>query len=145
VRTGRFFLMQANLDLAYQYDRYAAMISVGQIGRRRVRALAIGLVAWFVLALVFDVAVLGVATLLRSGDASRLLIVSVLVNPIDALRTGALLGVEGTAAFGPASQALFRFTRGPQQAGVLIVLSALFWIVVPLAAASRKLARIDIA
>jgi hypothetical protein len=31
VRTGRFFLMQANLDLAYQYDRYAAMISVGQI------------------------------------------------------------------------------------------------------------------
>jgi Cu-processing system permease protein len=135
----------ASLVLTAIFLSIAAMISVGQIGRRRVRALAIGLVAWFVLALVFDVAVLGVATLLRSGDASRLLIVSVLVNPIDALRTGALLGVEGTAAFGPASQALFRFTRGPQQAAVLIVLSALFWIVVPLVAASRKLARIDIA
>lgn len=31
VRTGRFFLMQANLDLAYVYERFAAMISIGQI------------------------------------------------------------------------------------------------------------------
>ncbi len=31
VRTGRYFLMQANVDLAYQYDRYAAFISIGQI------------------------------------------------------------------------------------------------------------------
>lgn len=31
VETGRFFLMQANLDVAYQHDKFAAMISVGQI------------------------------------------------------------------------------------------------------------------
>ncbi len=31
VRAGRFFLMQANLDVAYQKDKYAAFISVGQI------------------------------------------------------------------------------------------------------------------
>jgi len=135
----------ASLTLTAVFLSLAAVISVGQIGRRRVRALAIGLVVWFMLALVFDVTVLGVATLLRSGDASRLLIVSVLVNPIDALRTGAFLGIEGTAAFGPASQALFRFTRGPVQAGTLIAASVLLWIVVPLAAASRRLARIDIA
>lgn len=135
----------ASLVLTAIFLSLAALISVGQIGRRRVRALAIGLTVWFFLALVFDVAVLGVATLLRSGDASRLLIVSVLINPVDALRTGAFLAVEGTAAFGPASQALFRFTRGPLEAGILIGVSALLWIVVPLAAASRRLARIDIA
>jgi len=31
VRSGRYFLMQANFDLAYQIERFAAMISIGQI------------------------------------------------------------------------------------------------------------------
>jgi Cu-processing system permease protein len=123
----------------------AAAISVGQLGRRRVRALAIGLAIWFSLALVFDIVVLGAATMLRSGDASRLLIVSALVNPIDAIRTGAFLGVEGTAAFGPASQALFRFTHGPIGAAELIAASLILWIVAPMAVAGRRLRRIDIA
>jgi Cu-processing system permease protein len=122
----------------------AAAISVGHIGRRRVRALALGLMLWFGLALVFDIVVLGAATLLRSGDASRLLIASVLINPIDAVRTGAFLGVEGTAAFGPASQALFRFSHGPARAAVLIGGSLLLWIVVPALVAGRRLARVDI-
>jgi Cu-processing system permease protein len=84
----------------------AAAISVGQIGRKRVRALAWALVTWCTLALAFDIAVLGLATVLRSGQASRLLVASALINPIDAVRTGTLLGLEGTAAFGPASLAL---------------------------------------
>jgi Cu-processing system permease protein len=122
----------------------AAAISVGNIGRRRVRALALGLMLWFALALVFDIAVLGAATLLRSGDASRLLIVSALLNPIDAVRTGAFLGVEGTGAFGPASQALLRFTHGPAGAATLIGGSLLLWIIIPALAAGRRLTRIDI-
>lgn len=123
----------------------AAVVSVGQIGRRRVRALAVALVSWFVLALLFDVVALAVASLLRSGDASRLLIISVLVNPIGAVRTGALLALEGTGAFGAASLALLRFTHGATGAAALIALSLLLWIVVPLTVAARHLTRIDIA
>jgi Cu-processing system permease protein len=123
----------------------AAAVSVGNVGRRRVRALAVGLMLWFALALVFDIGALGAATLLRSGDASRLLIVSALINPIDAVRTGAFLGVEGTAAFGPASQALLRFTHGPAGAAAMIGMSLLLWIVVPALVAGRRLSRIDIA
>jgi Cu-processing system permease protein len=122
----------------------ATLISIGQVGRRRVRALAIALIAWCAIALVFDVAALGAASLLRSGDASRLLIVSALVNPIDAVRTGALLGVEGTAAFGPASLALLRFTHGATGAAALILLSIALWITAPAALAMRRLSRIDI-
>lgn len=123
----------------------AALVSVGQIGRRRVRALAAGLILWFALALVFDLVALGAASLLRSGHASRLLIVTVLINPIDAVRTGALLGIEGTAAFGPASQALLRFTHGAAGAGVIIVLALSAWVVAPALLAMRRLSRIDIA
>ena len=121
-----------------------ALVSVGQNGRRRVRALAIALASWFVLALLLDVAALGIASLLRSGDASRLLITSVLVNPIGAVRTGALLSIDGTGAFGAASLALLRFTHGPAGAGALIALSLSLWIAVPLALAARRLSQVDI-
>jgi len=123
----------------------AALVSVGQHGRKRVRALAIALVTWFALALLFDVAVLAAASLLRSGHASRLLISSVLVNPIDAVRTASLLAIEGTGAFGAGSLALLRFTGGPGGAALLIALSLSLWIVVPTWTAMRRLARMDIA
>ncbi len=122
----------------------AGAVSAGQVGRRRVRALATALVLWFAMALLFDVVVLAVASLLRSGHASRLLITSVLVNPIDAVRTGALLSIEGTAAFGPASLALLRFTNGTVGAAAAVTLSLLFWILAPLAVAARRLGNADI-
>lgn len=123
----------------------AAALSAGQFGRRRVRALAAGLITWFALALLFDVVVLAAASLLRSGHASRLLILSVLGNPVDAVRTGTLLAVEGTAAFGPASLALLRFTGGTGGAAMLIGLSLAVWVAAPLTWAVRRLAVVDIA
>ena len=122
----------------------AALIAAGNVARRRSRALAIALVVWFVMVVVFDLAALGAASMLRSGSASRLLITAALVNPVDAVRTGALLGIEGTAAFGPASLALFRFTGGAAQAGILLAISLLLWLVVPLALAVRRLSNADI-
>jgi Cu-processing system permease protein len=68
----------------------------------------------------------------------------VLVNPVDAVRTAALLGIEGTAAFGPASLAFLRFTRGPWGAGLLLALSVVGWIGVPLALAAARLRRADL-
>ena len=61
--------------------------------------------------------------------------VSVLVNPADAVRTGALLGLQGTTAFGSASLVFLRFTKGPVGAACLLSLSVLLWIAVPFAAA----------
>lgn len=123
----------------------AGAVSAGQFGRRRVRALAAALVLWFAMALLFDVVVLAIASLLRSGHASRLLITSVIVNPIDAVRTGALLAIEGTGAFGPASLALLRFTNGVSGAAAAVLLSLLFWLAAPLAIAARRLHSADIA
>ena len=107
-------------------------------------ALARALVVWLLLALVFDLIALGAASFLRSGDASRLLIVASLVNPVDAARTGALLTIEGIGAFGPASLALLHVTHGPQGAVTAICVSLVLWTAVPLAIAARRLTRIDI-
>jgi Cu-processing system permease protein len=117
-----------------------ASVSAG----RRTRVLAAALVVWFLTVVLFDVVVLGVATMLRSGSASRLLISATLISPVDAARTGALLAIEGTAAFGAASLALLRFTGGPGMAAALVVLSLAVWLVAPLWLAARALARADI-
>jgi len=114
------------------------------VGRKRTRALALALVTWFVAIVRFDVAALGIASLLPSGPASRVLIVSILVNPVDAVRTGALLGLEGTTAFGPASLAFLRFTKGPVGAAMLLGSAILLWIAVPFAWAGRRLRKADL-
>ena len=101
-------------------------------------------VIWFFAVVLFDVAALGIASQLRSGYASRLLMVAALINPVDAIRTGALLGIQGTAAFGAASLALLRFTHGPVGAGIAIALSLVAWTAIPAALAVRRLIRADI-
>lgn len=122
----------------------AALIAAGNIGRRRSRALAVALVVWLVLVVLANLAALGAASLLRSGAASRLLITAALVNPVGAVRTSALLAIEGTAAFGSASLALLRFSGGPARAALLLAGSLALWLAVPLWLASRRLSRADI-
>ena len=142
---GRFLLVVLGaLSITAVFTGLASLIAAGSAGRRRSRALAVALVVWFVAVVLFDVIALGVASLLRSGAASRLLIVSVIVNPVDAVRTGALLGIEGVTAFGAASLAFLRFTRGPVYAGLALSASVLLWIVVPVWLATLRLRRADI-
>jgi len=89
-------------------------------------------------------AALGLASLLPSKAASRVLIGAVLVNPIDAFRTGALLAIQGTTAFGAASLAFLRFTNGPLGAAVLLAASAALWLALPAVLAARRLERADL-
>lgn len=121
----------------------AAWLASANTGRRT-RVLASALVVWFLAVVLFDVAVLGAASTLRSGSASRLLIWATLVNPVDAARTAALLAIEGTAAFGAASLALLRFTGGMAMAGVMLGASLSLWLVAPLVLAARALTRSDV-
>ncbi len=122
----------------------AALLSAGAIGRRRTRALALALVVWFVAVVLLDVAALGVASVLKSGTASRVLILSVIVNPVGALRTGALLALQGTTAFGAASLAFLRFTKGTTGAFLLLSGSLILWTVIPFALAARRLSKTDV-
>jgi Cu-processing system permease protein len=142
---GRFLLLVlGSLVTTAVFLGLAALISARAVGRRRTRALAVALVVWFAAVVLVDVAALGLASALPSGTASRLLVVSVLANPVGAVRTGTLLGIEGSGAFGAASLAFFRFTGGELGAAVLIGLSLGLWILVPPALAVWRLRRADV-
>lgn len=137
-------LVLGSLALTAVFLALAALLSAGAVGRKRTRVLATALVTWVVATLLLDLVALSVASVLPSADASRLLVVSVLVNPASAVRTGALLGIKGTAAFGASSLALLRFTGGPVGAGLLLCASLVAWTVLPVLAAARRLARLDL-
>jgi Cu-processing system permease protein len=68
----------------------------------------------------------------------------VILNPVDAVRTGALLAIEGVAAFGAASLAFQRFTGGPARGAALFVASVILWATVPAWLAMRRIGRADI-
>jgi len=140
---GFLLLATGSLVLTAIFLALAAVLAAGSLGRRP-RALALALVVWFVAVVLSDVAALGLASLLPSGTASRVLILAVVLNPVDAVRTGTLLGIEGTTAFGAASLAFLRFTRGPWGAGLLLGLSALAWIALPTLAALHRLRKADV-
>lgn len=140
---GFLLLFVGSVLLTAIFLSLSAWIAGGD-GRRRTRSLALAVVIWFAAVVLFDVAALGVASLLRSGPASRVLMVAALVNPVDAVRTGALLGIQGAAAFGAASLALLRFTHGAVGAAAAIALSLTAWIVVPAALAVRRAIRTDV-
>ena len=142
---GAFALLfAASVALTAVFLAVAAALASASFGRGRARALALALVVWFVAVVLSDVAALALASLLPSGPASRVLIGAVLVNPVDAVRTAALLGIEGAAAFGAASLAFLRFTGGTLGAGILLGLSLLVWIVAPTAIAIYRLRRADV-
>ena len=94
--------------------------------------------------MLFDVARARRGVAAPSGSASRLLIVSAIVNPLAAVRTGALLAIEGTGAFGAASLALLRFTGGPRGAGIVLRMSLVFWLTAPALLALRRLRQADL-
>ena len=121
----------------------AALLASANAGRRT-RVLASALVVWFVTAVLFDIAVLAMASTLRSGAASRLMVVATLVNPVDAARVGVLVVIDGVSAFGAGSLALFRLTGGPAMAVALAGLSLGMWVVVPLLLAIRRLRAADV-
>jgi Cu-processing system permease protein len=141
---GFLLLVLASLVTTAVFLGLAALLSAGAVGRRRTRALALALVVWFVAVVFLDLVALGLASLLPSGSASRVLMVAAIVNPLGAVRTGTLLAIEGTGAFGAASLALFRFTGGTLGASLVLAASLLFWLTAPATLALRRLRKADI-
>jgi Cu-processing system permease protein len=141
---GFLLLVLASLVTTAVFLGLAALLAAGSVGRKRTRALTLALVVWFVAVAFLDLVALGLASLLPSGTASRVLMAAAVLNPLGAVRTGALLAVEGTGAFGAASLALFRATGGPRGAFLVLGLSVLFWLVAPAALALRRLRRADL-
>lgn len=114
------------------------------ITRRTLRAYAAVIVTWFLLALLFDLLIIGVSFLLPEGWANRLAFAGLFLNPIDAARIATLLVVSGKEMFGVAGALLTRSLGGVLPAEALLTTALLCWCFAPVALAISALRRQDL-
>lgn len=124
----------------------AAGVAVGAAlaawSRRRLQAVALATALWIALALGFDLAIAAIAPTVHLGPGG--LLVVVLLNPLEAGRILALLGMEleGTALGPFGAYLLARF--GTVGAVGLLAADLIAWAVVPLGVATLALSRRDL-
>jgi len=123
----------------------AAMLSVGMlvsvVAVTRVKALAIAIAVWFVFVLFYDLGAIALAMAVTSSGKSLLL--TVLLNPVEAVRILAILRLEPDAQIlGPLGSYLSNELGTALSAGLLLA-ALVAWVAAPLALAVRVFARQD--
>jgi Cu-processing system permease protein len=108
----------------------------------RARGLGVAILAWLGLGLLYDAAVLALATALRDWPIERGMLVAMLFNPIDLARTILLLRLDVAAMMGYTG-AVFHMAFGTRT-GLLVAAFAMgVWICVPWLFGARAFDRRD--
>jgi ABC-type transport system involved in multi-copper enzyme maturation permease subunit len=117
-------------------------VLLGVRARRRVTAVAMALVTWAALAVLFDFAAIALLQFTGDGEPGPLLVLLLAANPIDGMRALALVGLGADVLLGPTGAALSRLL-GPSGGALLVGAALLAWCASPLAWASRVYQRRD--
>ena len=122
-----------------------AMLSVGVlisvVSANRVKALSIAVLLWFALVLLYDLVAIGLAVALTSNGQALLL--ATLLNPVEAVRILAVLGLEPDLHILGPMGAYLRLQFGVAQTAMLLSTATLIWTAVPLAVAAALFRRQD--
>jgi Cu-processing system permease protein len=117
-------------------------VLLGVLARRRLTAVAMALVAWVVLAVVFDFAAIAVLQFIGDGEPGPLLLALLAANPIDGMRALGLVGLGADVLLGSTGAALAKLL-GPSGGAMLVLAGMVAWCVLPLALAGRIYRRRD--
>ena len=120
----------------------ATSLGIASLWPDKLKAIGAALALWLILAVAYDLGVLGASSLLRGVSLEAVLLPALLLNPIDLARVLVTMAVGQGALFGPTAAVLMR-TVG--STGGIVLACALLAIetVLPLAIASRAFRRRD--
>ncbi|MGM9929503.1 MAG: ABC transporter permease [Bacillus sp. (in: firmicutes)] len=109
----------------------AIAMLIGLLAKTRFQALGSSLIVWAFLVLFYEFLVMGATLLVKQQYVLSVLSASIFLNPVELIRVGAILSLDGTAVFGPSLYDLTIWAQGWQ--GILLfIVSSVLWIVVPL-------------
>lgn len=120
----------------------AVGVLLGVTARRRLSAVAMALMVWVVLAVLFDFAAIALLQFVGDGEPGPMLLVLLAVNPIDGVRALGLVGLGADVLLGPTGAALSSLLA-PAGGAALVAAALLAWCTVPLALAVRIYQRRD--
>ncbi len=135
------FVGLIGVSLAASAAAAAVGTLVGALVTTRSQATIAGVAAWFILAVGFDLVIVGLGAFLRFGEAA--VIGAIAADPLTAARVSALLLLDpGAGVLGPTGAYLLdRLGHGGAVAALLAVVVA--WTVLPLALATASVTRRD--
>ncbi len=109
----------------------AIAMVIGLLAKTRFQALGISLMVWAFLVLFYEFLIMGVTLIVQQQYVLSALSISIFLNPVELIRVGAILSLDGTSIFGPSLYELTIWAQGWQ--GILLFcLCSVLWIVVPL-------------
>jgi Cu-processing system permease protein len=135
-------LVGFSLILALVFLSLSALVS--SLCQRKSKALGAALFLWFFFVLFYDLLVIGGTFLFKERLANRFIFLSLFGNPVDMIRVGSLLVLDGKEIFGAAGASLVRFLGGDGTGLALLLAALLLWIVLPVLIALRYLKHQDI-
>jgi Cu-processing system permease protein len=117
-------------------------VLLGVRARRRVTAIAMALVTWVALAVLFDFGAIALLQFTGDGEPGPLLLLLLAANPIDGMRALGLVALGADVLLGPTGAALAKLL-GPAGGALAIGAGLLAWCAGPLACAARVYRRKD--
>jgi len=138
----RGFAVLTALALLLGWLALACGVAIAAVWPDRLKAMSAALLLWLLMAVAYDLVVLGATAMLQGVPLQAVLFPALLVNPVDLVRVVTTLAVGSGALLGPTSAVLVHMFGGTGGTwlgiGVLLVETA-----VPLAVAAKVFARRD--
>lgn len=139
---GARYLALVGIAIVLVAASLALGLWIGVVARFRARAIALAVVAWFVLAVGVDLVVIATLAILPPREAGWGLSLLLLADPVDGARALGLGLFQADAIAGPTGAALKKVLGG--WGAWLLVLGLGAWTAVPLALAGKRFARTDL-
>jgi Cu-processing system permease protein len=130
------------LLLALIFLSLSALVSA--VCERKTKAFGVVLFLWFFFVLFYDLLVIGGTFLMKEHTGNNFIFASLFGNPVDMVRVGSLIMLDGREIFGAAGAALTRSLGGETSGIVLLVAGLLIWVVIPILISQRVLKHQDI-
>lgn len=117
------FAVLTALSFALGWLTVAAALCIAATWPERLRAMSAALLLWLLMVVAYDLAVLGVTSILHGVPLQSLLFPALLVNPVDLCRVLTTLALGSGAMFGPTSAVLAHMfgTNGGIALGVAVL------------------------
>ncbi len=133
---ARGFAVLTGLSLVLGWLSLACGVALAAVWPDRLKAMSAALLLWLLMAVAYDLAVLGATSLLQGVPLQAVLFPALLLNPVDLVRVLTTLAVGSGALLGPTSAVLVHLFGS--MGGTLLGLGVLVLeITVPLVVAAR--------
>ncbi|WP_374724259.1 ABC transporter permease [Calidifontibacillus erzurumensis] len=131
IADARSYIIFVLLSLLLVLSFLSISMFISVLVKKRITAIIVSTIIWFFFILVYDLIVMACANFFQGTSMALFLLISILLNPADSVRTLAIVNLGGETIFGPSLIELTRMITNVSSE--LLLIAAIFaWIIIPL-------------